>query len=100
MTDSRWSETSKNYFYDRGIDDTFIAKLVMLPTPFDGTSAKARTFLAECVNYIDLNNPKFASRSSGRCSSVRTRPPTRSRFSWNLHSPSDALTTWCTGSRS
>ena len=34
---------------------------VALPTPFDGSSAKARTFLAECNNYMALNQSRFAS---------------------------------------
>jgi len=34
---------------------------VALPTPFDGSSAKAQTFLVECNNYITLNQSHFIS---------------------------------------
>ena len=34
---------------------------VALPTPFDGSAARARTFLAECKNYIDLSQSQFPS---------------------------------------
>ena len=36
---------------------------VVLPTSFDGSSAKARTFLAECNHYIDLNSRQFSTDS-------------------------------------
>jgi len=34
---------------------------VSLPASFDGSSAKAHTFLAECNNYINLNRSRFIS---------------------------------------
>jgi hypothetical protein len=34
-----------------------------LPTPFDGSAVKARTFIAECNNYIALNRSRFSSNS-------------------------------------
>src|SRR5258706_1285251 len=34
---------------------------VALPTPFDGSTARARTFLAECKNYINLSQSQFPS---------------------------------------
>jgi hypothetical protein len=34
-----------------------------LPTSFDGSATKARTFLAKCNNYIALNQSRFPSNS-------------------------------------
>jgi hypothetical protein len=34
-----------------------------LPSPFDGSAAKAQTFLTECNNYITLNQSRFSSNS-------------------------------------
>ena len=33
---------------------------IALPTAFDGTTTKARTFLAECRNYMELNESSFS----------------------------------------